>query len=61
MLTAYLLATRRLLQLPSAASTTLYTDTDLTAYLNTARGQLAGESECIRIHGTIPTVAAQRS
>lgn len=61
MLTAYLNATRRLLQLPSTASTTLYTDADLTAYVNTARGQLAGESEAIRVHGAINTVAAQRS
>lgn len=61
MLTAYINATRRLLQLPSSASTALYTDADLTTYINTARGQLAGEAECIRVHGTISTAAAQRS
>lgn len=61
MLTSYLNATRRLLQLPSAASTTLYTDADLTVYINTARGQMAGEAECCRVLATISTVAAQQA
>lgn len=56
MLTAYITQTRRLLQLP-AAPTTLYTDADLTSYINTARSQLAGEAECIRVYGTVDTVA----
>ena len=58
MLNQYLLQTQRLLQNPPAP-TSLYATADLTAWINTARGQLAGESECIRIHGTIPTVANQ--
>lgn len=56
MLTAYLTQTRRLLQLP-AAPTTLYTDADLTSYINTARSQLAGEGQCIRSFATQATVA----
>ena len=55
MLTAYLTQTRRLLQLP-AAPVTLYADVDLTAYINTARAQLAGDGECIRAYGTLSTV-----
>lgn len=58
MLTSYLTATRRLLQLP-AAPTSLYTDADLTSYINTARGQLCGETECLRALGTVSTVAGQ--
>ena len=60
MLTAYLAQTRGLLQNPSAP-TALYSDADLTRWINIARGQLAGESESIRIHGTITTAAGQRS
>ncbi len=56
MLADYLTKTRRLLQLPQAPST-LYTDADLTSYVNTARSQLAGEGECIRAIGTVATVA----
>lgn len=47
MLTAYINQTRRLLQNPSAP-TALYSDADLTSWINIARGQLAGEAECIR-------------
>lgn len=60
MLNAYLLQTRSLLQLPGTDSTSLYTDADLTRWINTARGQLAGEAECIRVMGTVPTVVGQR-
>lgn len=60
MLTAYLTQTRGLLQNPGAP-TALYSDADLTRWVNIARGQLAGEAECIRVQGTIATVAAQRS
>ena len=59
MLTAYLTATRSLLQLPGSNSTSLYTDTDLTRFINVARAQVAGEGECIWVPGTIPTVANQ--
>jgi hypothetical protein len=60
LLTAYLAQTRRLLQLPGSQSTGLYADSDLTYFINVARGQIAGEGECIRVMATIPTVAAQQ-
>lgn len=59
MLAAYLTATRSLLQLPGTNSTSLYSDVDLTRYINTARGQVAGEGECIHVMGSISTVAGQ--
>lgn len=52
MLTAYQQATARLLQNPGAPNA-LYATADLTAYINTSRGQLAGESESIRAVGTL--------
>lgn len=55
-LTAYLAQTRSLLQLPGDASTSLYTDADLTRWINLARGQLAGDSESVRLQATLPTV-----
>jgi hypothetical protein len=61
LLTAYLTSTRSLLQLPGSNSTSLYSDADLTRFVNTARGQVAGEGACIRAIGTIPTVAAQQA
>ena len=48
-----------MLQLPGSNSTSLYSDPDLTRWINIARGQVAGEGACIRTHGTIPTVAGQ--
>lgn len=60
MLSTYLTQTRSLLQLPGAASTSLYSDSDLTRWINIARGQVAGEGECIRVVGTIPTIVNQR-
>ena len=60
MLAAYLTQTRRLLQLPGSQSTGLYTDADLTDFINISRGQIAGEGECIRVMATIPTVANQQ-
>lgn len=59
MLDAYLAQTRRLLQNPSAP-TTLYATADLTSYINVARGQLAGEAECIRYMATLTTTAGQQ-
>lgn len=47
-LTAYLAQTRRLLLNPPA-TTQLYSDSDLKAFINTARAQIAGEGECIRV------------
>ena len=61
MLTAYLKQTRRLLQLPGTQSTSLYTDVDLTDFVNISRGQVAGEGACIRLHGAIATVAGQEA
>ena len=62
MLTSYYLPqTRSLLQLPGSNSTSLYSDSDLTRFINIARGQIAGEGECIRVVGTIKTVINQQS
>jgi len=52
MLAAYLLRTTQLLQNPPAAAS-LYATSDLTSYINSARGQIAGEAECIRVMGTL--------
>jgi hypothetical protein len=60
-LTKYLTRTRRLLQQPSAQPSPLYSDDVLTDFINEARGQLAGESESIRVLGTVPTVANTQS
>lgn len=48
MLNAYIAATQNLLQNPGAP-TTLYSTANLTTYINTARGQLAGDAQCIRV------------
>ena len=60
MLAYYTLQTTRLLQNPGAP-TSLYATADLTSWINTARGQLAGEAECIRRVGTVVTVPGQRN
>ena len=59
MLTSYLTDTRNLLQLPGVNSTSLYTDANLTTFINKSRGQIAGEGECIHVMGTISTAAGQ--
>lgn len=59
MLDQYVTDTQNLLQKPGA-TTPLYPDTAVTRWINIARGQLAGEAECIRVMGTIATVANQR-
>lgn len=51
-LTQYITETRQLLQNPNAP-TQLYSDANLTSYINRARGLLAGDSECIRVYGTL--------
>jgi hypothetical protein len=53
--------TRALLQLPGSNSTSLYTDAQLTIWINIARGQVAGEGECIRAIGTVPTIVGNNS
>lgn len=60
MLNSYISNTQNLLQLP-AAPTTLYSTASITTWINIARGQLAGEGECIRAIGIIPTIAGQRA
>ena len=60
MLTTYITQTQRLLQNPGAP-TSLYSLTDLTAYVNMARGQLAGEAECCRRLGVVNTIIGQRN
>lgn len=56
-LAAYLAATQALLQNPPAP-TTLYTTAQLTGWINTARGQIAGEAQCVRVDATLPVTAA---
>lgn len=55
MLNTYLTNTQNLLQLPSAPNT-LYSQANLTTWINSARNQLAGEGECIRVLATMPLV-----
>ena len=59
MLTQYLIQTKQLLQNPGSPSA-LYSDTDLTSWVNRARGQLAGDSECIRNMASLTLVSGQR-
>lgn len=59
-LSTYIARVRRLLQYPGSSSTFLYTDVDITDWINQARGQLAGEAECIRTLGTTVAVVGQR-
>lgn len=60
MLTQYITQTQQLLQNPPAP-TSLYPVSSLTSWINTARGQLAGESESIRFIASIPTVIGQQT
>lgn len=59
MLNTYLLQTQQLLQNP-AAPIPLYSDADLTSYINRARLILAGDAECVRVYANFKTVAGQR-
>lgn len=61
MLSTYLTRTRRLLQNPPSASVLLYTDADLTDNINQARGQLAGDAECVLAFATMTTTINQRA
>lgn len=58
-LTTYLADTRRLLQNPSA-TTSLYSDSNLTRFINIGRRQIAAEAQCIRAYGALATVIDQR-
>jgi hypothetical protein len=59
-LSSYITQTQNLLQAPGSASG-LYPTASLTLWINISRGQVAGEGECIRRMGTIPTVIGQRA
>lgn len=59
MLSSYLTNVQNLLQSPGAPAS-LYPTASLTLWINIARGQIAGEGECVRRIGTIPTVIGQR-
>lgn len=59
MLNQYLTQTAQLLQNP-AAPTPLYSTANLTQFINTARGQLAAESECIRLYTSQNLTVAAR-
>ena len=61
MLNAYLTATNQLLQNPPSAAVPLYSTADVTSYINKARQQLAGDSECVRAIGTLTLTADQRT
>lgn len=56
-LNAYVAATQILLSNPSAPAT-LYSTANITQFVNTARTQLAGESECCRVTGTLAVTSA---
>ena len=52
MLTEYLTQTAQLLQNPNAP-TSLYSTANLTSWINSARGQLAGEAQCVPAIGSL--------
>jgi hypothetical protein len=58
LLDIYLTQTNQLLEYPEAPDP-LYSNADLTLWINRARQQLAGESQSIRVLGTVSTVVAQ--
>lgn len=60
-LTDYLNRTKLQLQNPAGAASKLFTDTDLTTYINLARSQLSGEGECIRNFATLPAPTGTRT
>ena len=59
MLAGYLALTQQLLQNP-AAPADLYDPAVLTVYLNQARGQLAGDGQCIKRLGSYPLVVGSQ-
>jgi hypothetical protein len=59
-LAAYETRVKQLLQNPSAPSS-LYATSDIDGWINQARGQVAGEGECVRRIGTVSTVIGQRN
>ena len=59
MLNAYITQVQQLLNNPNATSA-LYSTTNLTNFINMARGQLAGETECIRVLGSLALSSSQQ-
>lgn len=59
MLAQYELQLQNLLQSP-AAPANLYSQSNLDLWINTARGQVAGEAECVRVIMPVTTVVGQR-
>jgi hypothetical protein len=59
MLTLYQTQTAQLLQNPPAQNS-LYPTANITGWINTARGQLAGESESIRVQTTLALTEGQQ-
>jgi hypothetical protein len=58
-LTVYETRVKQLLQNP-AAPTALYATSDIDGWINEARGQVAGEGECVRRIGTLTTAIGTR-
>ncbi len=58
MLTSYQQRARLILSDPAFAR---FNDFDLRDFCNTARGQIAGEAECVRVYGSVSLVPNQRS
>ena len=54
MLTAYLTQFQNLIQAPSSP-VPLISTAQATTYINTARGQVAGEGECVRVYASLET------
>jgi hypothetical protein len=59
MLNAYLSSFTNLIQAPSAP-VPLISAAQATAYINSARGQVASEGECIRVYSTLAVTAASQ-
>jgi hypothetical protein len=60
MLTAYQTALVNLLQAPQQP-TPLISPSQQTVFINTARGQVAAEGECVRVYGSLTLTVGQRS
>ena len=59
MLSYYLTQLTQLLANPAAPSP-LYATADLTTWINTARAQVAGETGCIRLIGSLPVTSVSQ-
>lgn len=61
MLDQYITRTQQLLQYPASNAAALYSQTDITNWINQARGWVAGDGECIRVAGTLTLTAGTRT